>query len=419
MDKLGAAVTRALIHSVGAGLITFGAVYAREGSNMDSTVTMDKTGQPEHPNSGSPNIIVDTDATYSFSNYQCSLVEAVANANYGNQTYVDCAPGLPGADVIGFDPSLNGSRILLYETLTLFTPVTITGPGADLLEINGQDMRRHILNTSTSTLSGLTLEDGFSATSAGSVRNEGTMILDGVVIRDNVAQTFSGAIENLGNLTIRRSTIHNNTSTDGGAIVTIPGSSLIIEQSTISNNLTTGNGAAGIIALAPTAIFNSTISGNTGFSPVSPGGISSSSTLNIVHSTIYDNDEGGLAFFSGGTGTISYSIIANNNSYDCNNIDTSTSEFNLDSDGTCANMSANHITADPQLASLAFNGGATMTNLPMPGSPAIDAITTACELFVDQRLVFRPEDGDGDGSFRCDIGSVEVRPDALFSNGFE
>jgi hypothetical protein len=61
------------------------------------------------------------------------------------------------------------------------------------------------------------------------------------------------------------------------------------------------------------------------------------------------------------------------------------------------------------LEPLAFNGGPTLTHLPQPGSPLIDAIPVgscqadgAAGVTTDQRGVQRPQQSG------CDIGSVEV-----------
>lgn len=69
----------------------------------------------------------------------------------------------------------------------------------------------------------------------------------------------------------------------------------------------------------------------------------------------------------------------------------------------------------PVLGALQNNGGSTLTFLPLPGSPAIDADTSAgCNQGYanDQRGAPRPF-GAG-----CDIGAVEVG-DTIFRNGFE
>jgi hypothetical protein len=62
---------------------------------------------------------------------------------------------------------------------------------------------------------------------------------------------------------------------------------------------------------------------------------------------------------------------------------------------------------DPMLGKLQGNGGWTMTQEPHPGSPAIDRGGSAC-MATDQRGMPRSDDGNLDGTQRCDIGAVEA-----------
>jgi len=62
---------------------------------------------------------------------------------------------------------------------------------------------------------------------------------------------------------------------------------------------------------------------------------------------------------------------------------------------------ANTSPLDPKLGALASNGGPTKTPALRPGSPALDAASTADCPSTDQRGVVRPQ-----GSV-CDIGSYE------------
>ena len=117
------------------------------------------------------------------------------------------------------------------------------------------------------------------------------------------------------------------------------------------------------------------------------------------------------------------SVIANplgggaNCEYDATPAATS-SGYNFISDTSClpgggaAPVSTDLIVpnGNPQLGSLAANGGPTPTLLPAPGSPLLDAIpVSACQtaplgtgVTTDQRGVRRPQ-GAG-----CDVGAVEL-----------
>lgn len=65
------------------------------------------------------------------------------------------------------------------------------------------------------------------------------------------------------------------------------------------------------------------------------------------------------------------------------------------------------------LDSLSDNGGPTATQALLPGSVAIDAAEPAECPATDQRGEPRPQDGDGDGLARCDIGAFELAPPVL------
>jgi uncharacterized protein (TIGR03032 family) len=66
---------------------------------------------------------------------------------------------------------------------------------------------------------------------------------------------------------------------------------------------------------------------------------------------------------------------------------------------------------DPLLGPLADNGGLTLTHLPQPGSPAIDAAGDCTG--TDQRGATRPQED------ACDMGAVEVLGDLIFRDSFE
>ncbi len=107
------------------------------------------------------------------------------------------------------------------------------------------------------------------------------------------------------------------------------------------------------------------------------------------------------------------SVVANplGGGTNCEGTTSASMGFNWDQDGSChfATSTDHSPGGNPQLGSLAANGGPTQTLLPQQGSGLIDPIPVAsCQadgasgITTDQRGVTRPQ-GQG-----CDIGAVEV-----------
>ena len=212
--------------------------------------------------------------------------------------------------------------------------------------------------------------------------------------------------------------IHGNTSTFGGGVRTQSSGVLSISGSTISGNVATSGGAAvggGIRASSPLTVTNSTIVANAanagaGFNSTG-GGISAESTVSLDSVTVVDNSAafgGGIASFSSGTTFITNSILAGNeaavtaNGHDCGgSLDGGTVLLIGDPTGCTVSAVTGVVIADPLLGPLLDNGGPTLTLLPQPGSPALDAGATS--LTTDQRGFARPSGA------APDVGAVEVQ----------
>ncbi|MCA9935881.1 MAG: right-handed parallel beta-helix repeat-containing protein, partial [Anaerolineales bacterium] len=205
-------------------------------------------------------------------------------------------------------------------------------------------------------------------------------------------------------VTLTHSTVRDNTAYYGGGIFSY--GTLQIVHSTIAHNVAE-SWDGGIYSSGSLTIENSTISGNTATSG-NAGGLASVGTLTMRNSTIFGNtaagDTGGFRQQSNAA-SVYNTIIANNSGLDCSLTDGGTlaaNVHNLVEDGTCSAGGIGFLSGNPQLGSLADNGGDTLTHALLPNSPAIDAGEAASCLATDQRDLARDDLG-------CDLGAYEVR----------
>jgi hypothetical protein len=97
------------------------------------------------------------------------------------------------------------------------------------------------------------------------------------------------------------------------------------------------------------------------------------------------------------------------------------SGYNLDSDGTCGLTGVGDFSsfnaADVLDPIARANGGRTLTHALVRTGLAVDRSQLGCSPGPDQRGVQRPQDGNGDGIARCDIGAYELLPPGDFTFG--
>jgi predicted outer membrane repeat protein len=239
----------------------------------------------------------------------------------------------------------------------------------------------------------------------------------------------SGAISNQGTMTIQTTEISQNNGAGAGAICNYPSGTLTIDRSLLSDNgkpqssgfRTTSNGGAihngslfqrgGVLR-----IINSTLSDNA--AEYGGGLFVASGSADLINVTLSRNSAttsgGGVYVDPSATLMVLNTIIATSQSGgDCAGRIIS-GGFNLIQDvAGCTiqgSTTGNILGRDPLLGSLADNSGPTRTHALLPGSPAIDAVLSGCPPpDKDQRGQDRPQDGDGDGTARCDVGAFEAK----------
>jgi hypothetical protein len=365
---------------------------------------------------------------------ECTLTEAVEGANVNGETdIINFASGLSG-EIDVFNTATQGGFSILNDTPAV--DLTINGPGAGMLAVNGNNDTRAfgIASGTKATINGLTIKNGKAPesglTEGGAIINAGTLTLNNSTVSGSTATWGGGIYNDDGTLTLNRSTVsgNNHASINGGGIYNDRGI-LTLNRSTVSGNTADSRGG-GIfshndLSDDTTTISNSTISGNT--AGTRGGGIYNYiGIVKIKNSTITNNTapsgEGSGVSSSEGTSTrteVLSTIIsanANNNDVEVDGDTTNSfksSGYNLIGGGDAIaafNKSGDQRgIPDPGLGLLINNGGPTQTHAVLKGSRAIDRGPLKGCPATDQRDKPRPQNGDGKGTSRCDIGAFEKK----------
>jgi hypothetical protein len=353
------------------------------------------------------------------------------NSDSGPGSLRDVIANVCVGGTITFASSVVSPINLTSGELVIPRNMTISGPGANLMTVqrspsaNGNFRIFHVNSSVGVNISGLTITKGNPSyppgganSSGGGIFSEGTGPLSVIrcVIKDNVANRTGispgdgGGLYNYANTTVILidSTVSGNTSTgDGGGVYMFQGT-LTVQRSTISGNTAGGGGGGGILSGGTTSgatcnIISSTISANSANS-FGGGLYSTYSSVNIKDSIIAGN----TIRNSGGTGPDAYNSLTSQGF----NLIGNSSGCTIASLRTTDQIGTSAAPIDPLLGPLQDNGGPTLTQALLSGSPAIDKGHSSASI-TDQRGFLRPVDlqnianvNGGDGG---DIGAFEVQ----------
>ncbi len=302
---------------------------------------------------------------------QCSLREALTNANNNAQTYIDCAAG-NGVDTITF--SINGTITLVSPLPAITDPLTIDGTGHSITVDGHGQYRVFYLDWTKLTLQNLA-------------------VYNGMVNGDNGA----GIYNNLGVLSLANVTLSGNQAVPTGADTGNGGAifnqgSLTVVNSTFSGNAAGGAGGALYNFLAPFHFTNVTLSNNSASS----------------------GNGGGVYNYGLFISSVKNTILANNTGGNCAGDAWNESIGNLrwpTSDTSCAPTIA---FGDPRLAALAANGSTTTQTMALGSdSAAIDvgdaATCAAASGFPTFGAGANDQRGQPRDDLQCDAGAYELK----------
>ncbi len=322
----------------------------------------------------------------------------------------------------------NSGDVVLVRTeapIVLATPITVssnitiqgeTGPLMHTLSGGGTSRILVVPSGYSLTLSGLTVEEGYSAGDGGALVNHGSLSLVNVRLRNNLAGGSGGAIYHDGSsLTADRSCFVDNGAHAGGGLYALGGNLELSSTAFIGNISTEGGGGLAVLD-GDLELANGSILANE--SLTAGGGLYlENSSGRLVNLTVLDNlaPEGPHAWSTGGASLeLGNSIIGGDAGYAGIAGSGITSLGSNLSDGDAAgwNMASDLANAGLGLGIFGNYGGLGPVYPLLPGSPAIDAgddsLVPAGSR--DQRGLARFSDGNSDGSGpQVDIGSFEVQ----------
>ena len=284
--------------------------------------------------------------------------------------------------------------VLTLEHLGLLRGRANTGRGGAVRSLGDVVLRHGLI-----TLSNTRGDNG----EGGGLWSRGTITLEHSVVSGNSTRgrdAQGGGLSARGDIVLVDSLVAVNSTwgenASGGGFVA--GGQVTLLRSTVADNLTRGRASigGGFNARGAVTLIDSTISGNTTRGrDADGGGIAAYRGVDLNHSTVTGNTTAGNAadgggMFARGTVTLNHAtVVGNAIAGDFARgggiwADTAVTAFNSIVAGNAStaadpdikgavNQDGSRIGGNPGLGPLRDHGGPTLTRLPQPGSPAIDA----------------------------------------------
>ncbi len=369
-------------------------------NGTSDTVSFSLTNNPP------PNLVVTTSADDAGTAANCTVQASTTTGTDRNCSLRDAllkSAALGQANIyFGSSEFGPGSGIAVSSPLSIPSGTAIVGPttgsGPTLtslvtVTVNGSGFADVTVNSGVTgaSISNMTITQGSNSGPGGCLVNAGGLTLTNVALPNCFGNANGAVIENTGSLTLANSNISSYTYSQGNGGCIDNSGTLQVFNTTIANCSANGNGGA--INNSNFAILeNSSLYGNGG---QSGGGIENSGTLVLVNTTLYENSAGsgggvdntgtfaaanvtfsGNWAASGGAGIsnsgglqVQNTILAGDQGPEC-----------LATAGSCPTNGAggNVIgVSNPGLLPLANYGGNQLTLMPLPGSAAICAGSSA------------------------------------------
>ncbi len=352
---------------------------------------------------------------------------------------------------VTFQAGLHGTIDLTSGILLITQNVTIDGPGASVISVNGSGNEGRgifgITGGTQVTISGLSLVHGEVEDDGGTVSDESAtglvLTLDACVLSDNIAGGSGGAVAMrdgsrlvLTGCTLASNTAQdggggtvftedidvavtnctitgNNAASEGGGGIETEGAAVTVMGSTISHNTTAGEENGGAIASegGTVTVTDSTLTYNTGTDSEGAGGgaiESEGGEVTVVRSTISFNtaageENGGAIASEGGEVTLTDCTVVGNQSTGTGNI---SEGGTISSEGGSVTLlrstiSNNTVAGDENGGGIDSEGGKVMlTDSTISGNKATGS----------------GEDSEGGGAINGEDGSIICINSTIFGN---